>query len=30
MWALIVFAAIAAVRIYFGPHKRPGKKRYLW
>jgi hypothetical protein len=30
MWALIVFAAIAAVRIYFGPHKRPGKKGYLW
>jgi hypothetical protein len=30
MWALIVFAAIAATRIYFGPHKRPGKKGYLW
>jgi hypothetical protein len=30
IWALIVFAAIAAVRIYFGPHKRPGKKGYLW
>jgi hypothetical protein len=30
IWALVVFAAIAATRIYFGPHKRPGKKGYLW
>jgi hypothetical protein len=30
IWALVVFAAIASIRIYFGPHKRPGKKGYLW
>jgi hypothetical protein len=28
--ALIAFAVIAAARIYFGPHKRPSKKGYLW